>query len=180
MSQSIRSVLSHDLAIDVEPSTVATPSRRPSASHPLPPSPTPTEIIPDIEPAEITAEDCMAALLAEGIKVRDFIYEPMPNSCKAPEVFDHPSPPLIAADWHMRNTQRNNGPQSGKALFRPIKRSGCWVSEAEVAMPPMRVHEREFRALTRYSEHSEEQYPTGHSEVEELKLKRRRQDHGTS
>ncbi|KAI0245349.1 hypothetical protein BJV78DRAFT_1158706 [Lactifluus subvellereus] len=67
----------------------------------------------------------------------------------------------------------------GKALFWPIKRSGCWVSEAEVAMLPMHVHEREFRALTRYSERSEEQYPTGHSEVEELKLKRRRQDHGT-
>ncbi|KAI0245415.1 hypothetical protein BJV78DRAFT_1158653 [Lactifluus subvellereus] len=180
MSQSIRSVLSHDLAIDVEPSMVATPLRRPSTSHPLPPSPTPTEIIPDIELAEITAEDCMVALLTEGIKVRDFIYEPVPNSCKAPEVFDHPSPPLIAADWHMQNTQRNNGPQSGKALFQPIKHSGCWVSEAEVAMPPMCVHKHEFRALTRYSERSEEQYPTGHSEVEELKLKHRRQDHGTS
>ncbi|KAI0245049.1 hypothetical protein BJV78DRAFT_1289438 [Lactifluus subvellereus] len=122
----------------------------------------------------------MVAHLTKGIKVRDFIYEPVPNSCKAPEVFDHPSPPLITADWHMQNTQRNNGLQSGKALFWPIKRSGCWVSKAEVVMPPMRMHEHEFRALTRYSECSEEQYLTGHSEVEELKLKRCHQDHETS
>ncbi|KAI0245691.1 hypothetical protein BJV78DRAFT_1158441, partial [Lactifluus subvellereus] len=96
----------------------------------------------------------------EGIKVRDFIYELVPNSCKAPKVFDHPSPPLITTNWHMWNTQRNNGPQSGKALFRPIKRSGCWVSKAEVAMPPMRVHERKFRALTQYNSDGQVQHRT--------------------
>jgi hypothetical protein len=107
--------------------------------------------------------------------VRDFMYEPVPNSCKAPDVFE-PSPSLTAADWHMQNPQRNHGLLGGKALFRPIK--PCRLFVAEVAM---RVHERELRALTQYSEHSkEDQYPTGHSEVEKPKLKRRRQDHGAS
>ena len=35
-------------------------------------------------------------------------FEPMPNSNKAPEVFD-PVPYLIAADWHMRNPNKNHG-----------------------------------------------------------------------
>ena len=36
----------------------------------------------------------------------DFAYESVPNSCKAPEVFDS-VPSLIAADWHMPNPQKN-------------------------------------------------------------------------
>ncbi|KAI0248221.1 hypothetical protein BJV78DRAFT_1237653 [Lactifluus subvellereus] len=166
-SQPLPSVIS--LAAD--PSTVATPGSRrpsvltpinttpiisagPSSSHPLPPSPAPTEIIPDVEPTKITAEDRMATLLAEGIKVRDFIHEPVPNSCKAPEVFD-PLPSLIAADWHMRNPKKNHGLLSGKALFRLIKLG--WLSVSEVSM---RVHGREFCALAQYSERPEEErYP---------------------
>ncbi|KAH9974352.1 hypothetical protein BGW80DRAFT_177052 [Lactifluus volemus] len=125
-----------------------------SASHPMPPSPTPTEIASDVEQKEITAEDCVAALLAEGIKVRDFIYEPVPNSCKAPEFFD-PLPSLIAADWHMRNPQKNHGLLSAKALFRLIKIG--WLSVTDVAK---RVHAQEFSALAQYSERPEEErYP---------------------
>jgi hypothetical protein len=44
----------------------------------------------------------------------------MPNSRKAPEIFD-PVPCLIAADWHMRNPDKNHGLLSPKALFRLIK-----------------------------------------------------------
>ncbi|KAI0251114.1 hypothetical protein BJV78DRAFT_1353290 [Lactifluus subvellereus] len=49
-------------------STTPIISAGPSSSHPLPPSPAPTEIAPDVEPTEITAEDWIATLLAEGIK----------------------------------------------------------------------------------------------------------------
>ena len=169
-SQPLPSVTGLDLVAD--PSTVATPpsrrppvvltpintthtiSAQPSASHPLPPSPAPTEIVPDVELTGTAAQDHMATLLAEGIKVRDFIYEPVPNSCKAPEVFN-PLPPLIAADWHMRNPQKNHGMLSGKALFRLIKLG--WLSVAEVAK---RVHARELFALAQYSERPEEErYP---------------------
>jgi hypothetical protein len=129
-------------------------STGPSLSHPPPPSPVPTEIIPYTEQIAMTAEDHIAALLAEGIKVRDFIHEPVPNSCKAPEVFD-PLPPLIATDWHMRNPRRNHGMLSGKALFRLIKIG--WLTLADVAK---RVHVREFSALVQYSERPEEErYP---------------------
>jgi hypothetical protein len=158
-------------SLPTDPSTSATPSKRTSfsltpidttqpistglsASHPVPPSPAPTEITSDVEQKEMTAEDCTATLLAEGIKVRDFIYEPVPNSCKAPEFFD-PLPSLIAADWHMRNPQKNHGLLSAKALFRLIKIG--WLSVTDVAK---RVHPREFSALAQYSERPEEErYP---------------------
>ena len=153
-------------------STVATPSSRrppavltpidttpiisagPSSSHLFPPSPTPTEIAPDVEPTRIMAEDHMAILLAEGIKVRDFFYEPLPNSCKAPELFD-PLPSLIAADWHMRNPQKNQGLLSGKELFRLVKLG--WLSMTNVTM---HLNSREFLAVAQYSERPEEErYP---------------------
>ena len=51
--------------------------------------------------------------------MRDFAHEPMPNSNKAPESFD-PVPCLIAADWHMRNPDKNHGLLSPKALFHLI------------------------------------------------------------
>ena len=70
----------------------------------------------------------MESLLAAGIKVRDFAYEPMPNSSKAPEVFD-PVPCLIAADWHMRNPHKNFGLLSPKGLSRLIKMG--WFSLAK-------------------------------------------------
>jgi hypothetical protein len=158
-------------SLPTDPSTSATPSKRPSfsltpidtahpisgglsASHLVPPSPVPTEIASDVEPKEITAEGCTANLLAEGIKVRDFVYEPVPNSSKAPEFFD-PLPSLIAADWHMRNPQKNHGLLSAKTLFRLVKIG--WISVTDVAK---RVHAREFSALAQYSERPEEErYP---------------------
>jgi hypothetical protein len=102
----------------------------------------------------MTAQDRVTTLLAEGIKVRDFIYERVPNSCKAPEHFD-PVPSLIATDWHMRNPQKNHGLLSGKALFRLVKIG--WLSVDEVERG---VHGRELSALAKYSSRpSEERYP---------------------
>jgi hypothetical protein len=125
-----------------------------STFQPPTPSPAPTEIAPDVEQIEMTAQDHVATLLAEGIKVRDFIHEPVPNSCKAPELFD-PVPSLIATDWHMRNPQKNHGLLSGKSLFRLVKIG--WLSMDEVER---RVHGRELSALTKYSERlEEERYP---------------------
>ena len=71
---------------------------------------------------ELTAEDRRACLRAAGIEVWDFAYESaVPNTCKAPEVFD-PVLSLIAADWqHMRNPHKNYDPLTPKALFRLIK-----------------------------------------------------------
>ena len=96
----------------------------------------------------------MESLLAAGIKVRDFAYEPMPNANKAPEVFD-PVPCLIAADWHMRNPHKNFGLLSPKGLFRLIKMG--WLSLADVRM---NLHPREYTALAKYNDRPEEgRYP---------------------
>jgi len=68
------------------------PSIPPLPDHlPEPVSPVPTEIAMDLPVVERTP---------------DFAYESVPNSCKAPEVFD-PVPSLIATDWHMRNSHKN-------------------------------------------------------------------------
>jgi len=61
--------------------------------------------------------------------VRDFAYEPIPYSSKAPEVFD-PVPCLIAADWHMRNPNKNQGLQNPKAVFRLINMG--WLSLTDI------------------------------------------------
>jgi len=118
-------------------------------------SPAPTEIALDImEYTEPTPEERMRALQAQGIKVRDFAYEPQPSADKAPEVFD-PLPSLIATDWHMRNPEKNHGVLSGKALFRLIKLG--WLSMGDVAK---RVHVREYTALAQYSDRPDAQrYP---------------------
>ncbi|KAH9035829.1 hypothetical protein EDB84DRAFT_1484353 [Lactarius hengduanensis] len=111
-----------------------TPSPSPSELN----SPAPTEIALDVpEYIEPTPEERIRALQAAGIKVRDYAYEPQPSTSKAPEVFD-PLPSLVAADWHMRNPEKNHGVLSGKALFRLIKVG--WLSMGEVAK---RVHVRE-------------------------------------
>ena len=68
-----------------------TPITRPSSSHLFTPSPAPTEIVSDVEPTEMTTEDRIATLLAEGIKVRDFIYESAP---KSPTLYCFSSPTL--------------------------------------------------------------------------------------
>ncbi|KAI0300625.1 hypothetical protein B0F90DRAFT_1721867 [Multifurca ochricompacta] len=137
--------------IDTTPSTTSESS---SSMTPELNSPAPTEIALDLEYVEPTPEEHIKSLQAEGIKVRDFAYEPVPSSSKAPEVFD-PLPSLIATDWHMRNPEKNHGALSGKSLFRLIKVG--WLSMSEVAK---RVHGREFTALAQYSERpDEERYP---------------------
>lgn len=86
--------------------------------------------------------------------MRDFAYEPLPNACKAPEVFD-PVPSLIAADWHMRNPTNNYGLLTPKALFRLIKIG--WLTLAEVARHFSPV---EFATLREYNDLPDEQrYP---------------------
>ncbi len=131
-----------------EPST-------PHQTAPEPSSPAPTEIALDVmEYNEPTPEERIRALKAQGIKVRDFAYEPQPSTSKAPEVFD-PLPSLIATDWHMRNPEKNHGVLSGKALFRLIKVG--WLSMGDVAK---RVHVREYTALAQYSDRPDgERYP---------------------
>ncbi|KAI9463782.1 hypothetical protein F5148DRAFT_194916 [Russula earlei] len=128
---------------------------RPSSSHGQEPvSPTPTEIALDLGDAPQTPEECIEGLRAAGIKVRDFAYEPMPNSCKAPEVFD-PVPSLIAADWHMRNPRENHGLLTAKGLFRLIKIG--WLSLADIRK---HVHPRAYTAVAQYNERPDEQrYP---------------------
>ena len=100
----------------------------------------------------LTHEERMEALCAAGIKVRDFAYEPIPNSCMAPEVFD-PFPPLIAADRHMRNPMKNRGLLTPKALFRLIKIG--WLTLAEVSRHFSPV---EFATLKEYNNLLEEQH----------------------
>ena len=73
----------------------------------------------------------MESLLAAGIKVRNFGYEPTPNASKAPEVFD-PVPCPIAADCHMRNPYKNFGLLIPKSLFHLIKMG--WLSLADVGL----------------------------------------------
>ena len=133
-----------------EPST----STSTSTHCPEPASPAATEIAYDISHVEPLPEDHMEALRAAGIKVRDFAYEPTPNSSKAPEVFD-PVPSLIAADWHMRNPEKNYGLLSPKGLFRLIKMG--WLSVADVRL---NLHPREYAALAQYNDRPDEQrYP---------------------
>ncbi|KAI0260337.1 hypothetical protein BC834DRAFT_886799 [Gloeopeniophorella convolvens] len=139
--------------IDTTPST-AGPSGQVSSDVA---SPAPTEVEPeigDIEFFEPTPEDIIVTIKAEGIKVRDFAYEPYPNAHKAPEIFD-PILPLIATDWHMRNPKKNNGGLSGKSLFRLIKLG--WLSMSDAMK---HLHPREAAALMRYSSlPDEERYP---------------------
>jgi hypothetical protein len=70
------------------PSTPATPAE--------PPSPVPTEIATDLPIIELTPEEHKLSLHAAGIKVRDFAYELLPNSCKVPEVSDPVLSPIAA------------------------------------------------------------------------------------
>jgi hypothetical protein len=127
---------------------------RPSSRTAEPVSPAPTEIALDLGDIEQTPEERLESLQAAGIKVRDFAYEPMPNSSKAPEVFD-PLPSLIAADWHMRNPDKNFGLLSPKNLFRLLKVG--WLSLEDVRM---KFHPREYTALAEYNDRPEERrYP---------------------
>jgi hypothetical protein len=51
--------------------------------------------------------------------MHDFVYKPMPNSNKSPEVFNS-LPCLITADWHMCNLTENHSLPSPKALFHGL------------------------------------------------------------
>ncbi|KAH9989254.1 hypothetical protein BJV77DRAFT_1069595 [Russula vinacea] len=73
---------------------------------------------------------------------------------QSPRVFD-PVPSLIAADWHMRNPEKNYGLLSPKGLFRLIKMG--WLSVADVRL---NLHPREYAALAQYNDRPDEQrYP---------------------
>jgi len=86
--------------------------------------------------------------------VRDFAHELMPNSSKAPEVFD-PVPCLIAADWHMRNPEKNRGLLSPKALFRLIKMGWLALDDIRRYFNPY-----EYIALAHYNNKPDEKrYP---------------------
>ena len=131
------------------------PESSSSTSHcPEPASPAPTEIAYDIGHIEQSPEERTETLRAAGIKVRDFAYEPKPNSSKAPEVFD-PVPYLIAADWHMRNPEKNHGLLSPKALFRLIKMGWLTLTDVRRGFNPY-----DYVALAHYNDKPDEQrYP---------------------
>ncbi|KAF8488813.1 hypothetical protein F5888DRAFT_1910668 [Russula emetica] len=131
------------------------PESSTSTSHcPEPASPAPTEIAYDVSYIEQSPEERIDTLQAAGIKVCDFAYEPMPNSSKAPEVFD-PVPCLIAADWHMRNPDKNHGLLSPKALFRLIKMGWLTLTDVRNYFDPYA-----YVALAHYNDKPDEQrYP---------------------
>jgi hypothetical protein len=121
---------------------------------PEPASPAATEIACDISSIEQSPEEHAETLRAAGIKVRDFAYESTPKSSKAPEVFD-PVPCLIAADWHMRNPNKNHGLLSPKALFRLIKMGWLTLTDVRRYFDPF-----EYVALAHYNDKPDEQrYP---------------------
>jgi len=126
-----------------------------STSHcPEPASPAPTEIANDISHIEQSHEERMETLREAGIKVRDFAYEPMPNSDRAPEVFD-PMPSLIIADWHMRNPDKNRGLLSSKSLFRLLKIGWLTLSDIRSFFNPY-----DYLALAYYNDKPDDQrYP---------------------
>ena len=127
----------------------------PISHSPEPASPAATEIACDVSHVEQPPDEHMETLRAAGIKVRDFAFEPMPNSIKkAPEIFD-PVPPLIAADWHMRNPRKNKGLLSPKALFRLIKMK--WLSLEDVELY---FNAYAYVALAHYNDKPDDQrYP---------------------
>ena len=121
---------------------------------PEPASPATTEIACDISHIEQPPEERLETLRAAGVKVRDFAHEPTPNSIKSPGLFD-PVPCLIAADWHMRNPDKNHGLLSPKALFRLIKMG--WLTLEDVR----RYFDLyDYVALAHYNDRPDEQrYP---------------------
>ena len=93
----------------------------------------------------------MESLLTAGVKVHDFVYEPIPNANKTPKVFDL-VPCLISADWHMRNPHKNFSLLIPKSLFRLIKMG--WLSMANVRL---NLHPHKYTTLTQYNKHPNEQ-----------------------
>ena len=97
--------------------------------YPKPCPPAPTEIACDISHIEQPPEEPLETLRAADIKVQDFMHESTPNSSKATELFN-PVPCLIAADWHMRNPDKNHCLLSPKALSRLIKMDWLTLEDA--------------------------------------------------
>ena len=121
---------------------------------PEPASPAPTEIACDISHIEQPHEERLETLRAAGIKVRDFAHEPTPNFIKAPELFD-PVLCLIAADWHMRNPDKNHGLLSPKALFRLVKMGWLTLEDVRRFFDPY-----DYVALAHYNDGPDERrYP---------------------
>ncbi|KAN0118950.1 hypothetical protein V8E52_004722 [Russula decolorans] len=114
-----------------------------SISHcPESASPAVTEITYDISHIEQLPEERVETLRAAGIKVRDFAYEPMPNSSKAPEIFD-PVP------------YKNRGLLRPKALFRLINMG--WLTLTDVGRY---FNPYDYIALAHYDDKPDEQrYP---------------------
>ncbi|KAF8497723.1 hypothetical protein F5888DRAFT_1889369 [Russula emetica] len=81
----------------------------------------PTEVANDINHIEQSPGERIETFRAAGIKARDFAYEPMPNSSKAPEVFD-PVPCLITANWHMCNPDKNHVVSQNESMPTPSQR----------------------------------------------------------
>ncbi|KAH7921688.1 hypothetical protein BV22DRAFT_710684 [Leucogyrophana mollusca] len=77
------------------------------------PSPAPTEIIP----IDLTQEECVEDIQRQGIKVRDFAYEPVPVETRAPELFD----PLLAWSQYEAALTHPN-PNRTAMLGRTIRR----------------------------------------------------------
>ena len=140
--------------VSLNPIDNAAPSTSTSSHCPEPPSPAATEIAYDIIHIEQSPEEYTDTLRAAGIKVRDFAHEPTPNSSKAPEIFD-PVPCLIAADWHMRNPDKNHGLLSPKALFRLLKMGWLTLTDVRRYFDPYA-----YVALAHYNDKPDEQrYP---------------------
>jgi len=142
------------------------PIQSTSFNAPVPVSPVVTEPATDLpptiegesepEPGPEPEPEPTEALRQQGIKVRDFVYEPLLNSSKAPEFFD-PLSALVAADWQMRN--RNNPENYSmlppKSIWRLIKIG--WLTVEDVKL---RFNFRDYIELVRYDKRPDEQrYP---------------------
>ncbi|KAH7886479.1 hypothetical protein F5I97DRAFT_1867304 [Phlebopus sp. FC_14] len=126
------------------PPTVTTASPVPRASAP---SPAPTEIIP----ADLTQEEIAEEIQRGGIKVRDFAYESVPVTERAPELFD----PILAWNHYevaLSNPDPGRNPVSGRSLRRLLDLG--WVAEAADGM---RWFKKDREALEAFD--SRPQYP---------------------
>ncbi|KAL7278279.1 hypothetical protein ACG7TL_008255 [Trametes sanguinea] len=111
--------------------SVNSESQNPDGDYAAPPSPAPTEIIDD--PNSKTGEECMEEAKAEGVKVRDFAYEPLPKTRdpRAPELWHNPREVLALHDRYVRvsNYRASNYRLSGKLLHRLL--ASNWVTQKE-------------------------------------------------
>ncbi|KAI0065125.1 hypothetical protein BV25DRAFT_136775 [Artomyces pyxidatus] len=110
-----------------------------------PVSPAPTEVLEECTwKKPETAEEFMLELKQQGIKVRDFAYEPFPHEWKAPVLWD-PVPTLVNVDWYMVNPSRNPNRTSARELWRLVKLGWINLSKLKNTLP-----EEEYRAVEAY------------------------------